>query len=105
MTTTTTMTQVGTTLDLLDATTVAASVSEALAGWEDDFDVEVIVEYYRARISAVAPGGFYLVGDAVVVAAGMDTDEIEAGMVAWRDSIGEIDFWGIAAEHDNVDGV
>ena len=99
MATTTTITQVGTTLDLLGVTTVAARVNEVLSVWKDHFDVEVIVECFRARISAVAPGGFYLVGDAVVVVAGMDTDEIEAGMVAWRNAIGKIDFSGIVAEH------
>ena len=94
--------QVGTTADLLRASTVAASVSEALAGWDADYDMAALTEDLRTEITAVAPDGLDLAGDTIIADAGMDTDRFDVAMAVWRNAISEIDFWAIAASHDTT---
>lgn len=99
---TNTTAQVGTTADLLEASTVAASVSEALAGWDADYDMAAITEDYRAEINAAAPAGLNLAGDIIIADLGMLIVPLDLAMDAWHDVIGRIDFWAIAASHDTT---
>ena len=94
--------QAGTTADLLEASTVAASVSESLAGWEADFDMTATIEDYRTEITAVAPAGLDLAGDTIIADTDMDADRLDTAMDAWRDAISRIDLWVIAASHDTT---
>ncbi|MFA6734493.1 MAG: hypothetical protein WCS71_05315 [Sphaerochaetaceae bacterium] len=105
MNTTGITTQVGTTANLLDSSTVTASVSEALGAYVDDYDVSAITEDYRAEINRVAPSGLVLAGDVIFADLGRLIVPLDLAMDSWHDVIGRIDFWSIVAKHDITEDV
>lgn len=100
-----TFVQVGTIADLLDASTVTASVVECLGDFSDLFDISAITEDYRAEIAAVTPIGLDLAWNIIIAAVRMDSSQVKAAIDVWRGAISRIDFWAIVAKHDYTKAV
>lgn len=84
----------------LDSPDLRSNVADSLTDYSDDLDVDRFTRAYVAALDAALPEGLTLTLTGEVYGpADWPGDAIQA----LQDAVGEVDFWALAAQHDNTD--
>lgn len=88
--------------------TVEQSVTVSLGDYASEYDIDEIVSEYRTAINAVLPAGVSLIGDEFIgpyspadATWGPELED-EDGRLNIKAIVEDIDFWAIAARHENA---